>query len=170
MAQQALVAATPVTRQVIDAATPVAKQAFDAGAPVAKWAIQAARPVGRAAFDAAAPMAKQAMDAAAPLVKQGVNAAMDSGALPAMTRGVAAAAPVLGKGGAVVTKGVISAACAATGEVRTLEERVAELERSLSKCQAMREAEKRRAAAATAYLDDQLKKADAQIQILSVKR
>ena len=163
MARQALDAAEKGVRQGVEAAVPVVQQGVEAAKPMAKQAFNAAAPVAKQAFEAATPVAKQALDAAAPVVKQGVDAAVDAaveaGALPALTRGVAAAAPLVTKAVTTaappLTKGALSATCYVTqaGEVRPLEERVAELERQLRHCDELRTAEAERASAAVRRAD-----------------
>lgn len=160
MVKQGLDAAAPIVRQGVDAAAPIVRQALDAAKPVVKQGVVAAAPVVKQGVDAAAPVVRQALDAAAPAVKQGVdatvNAAVDSGALPAFTKGIVAATPVIGQGVAiaapVVAKGVASATClvSSANDIKVLEDRVAELERSLRQCQRERQADERRAKAAAA--------------------
>ena len=162
VAKQALDSAAPVAKQAIDAAAPVAKQALDSAAPVAKQALDSALPVAKQAFDAAAPMAvqysRQAIDATAPLLKQGMSAASPvakqafdaaspvarealDAAAPVAKQALDAAAPVISQGVATtapaITKGMLYSTCRVSSgdEVRALEERAAELEARLARCE-----------------------------------
>ena len=138
MAKQAFDASSVAARQAIDAGTPLAKQAIDAAVPMARQALDAAKPVAKQVVGAATPMAKQAIDAAAPVVRQGVGAAVDvavdTGALPAVTKGVISGVATTSS---AVTKAAVSATCAVSDqgtEYRALQERVVQLERRLREC------------------------------------